>query len=340
MIIKIIFKLFGLMVLFASAVVAWLWMDFHHFLQTPVDIASEQRSFEIKPGVRIDTIAKQLSQQHLVSSQYYFSWLARIRQQTKHIKAGEYVLPEAATPEQLLAVFVKGKTRQYSLTLIEGWNFKQFIAAVKASPHLQHELEKIDNSKIMVKLGYEGKFPEGLFYPDTYHFPKGMSDIQFLQRAYQSMQTVLNDEWRKRQPGLPIDTAYEALILASIVEKETGLKNEHARVASVFINRLKKKMKLQTDPTVIYGMGDQYKGNIRRKDLKKDTPYNTYVHKGLPPTPIAMPGKAAIHASLHPAAEDYLYFVATGTGGHTFSKTLGEHNKAVKRYLKQLKKAK
>ena len=219
---------------------------------------------------------------------------------------------------------------------MEGWNFKQVLAAVSGHEALKHTLKGLTDGEIMARLGHPGEHPEGRFYPDTYKFPRGTTDAAFLERAYQSMSRLLAEEWGKRDPDLPLKTPYEALILASIVEKETGVADERSEIAGVFVRRLRKGMKLQTDPTVIYGMGDNFKGNIRRRDLKQDTPYNTYVHTGLPPTPISMPGSAAIRAVLHPAPGKSLYFVARGDGSHYFSKSLAEHNRAVRKF--QLKK--
>jgi len=223
--------------------------------------------------------------------------------------------------------------------LIEGWNFKQALEAVRGHPMLVQTLPKsMSTEQLMNRLGYSAEYPEGRFFPDTYLFPRGTTDVDFLKRSYERMQKVLAEEWENRSENLPIKTPYEALILASIVEKETGVPEERTQVAGVFVRRLQKGMKLQTDPTVIYGMGDKYKGNIRKKDLTTDTPYNTYTRPGLTPTPICLPGRAAINAALHPADGKSLYFVATGNGGHTFSETLQEHNKAVAKYLQNRKK--
>jgi len=219
---------------------------------------------------------------------------------------------------------------------VEGWNFKQMRVAIAGQQALEQTLVELSDQEIMQRLGYADEHPEGRFLPDTYHFPKGTTDLAFLKRAYQAMQGLLDAEWEQRDPGLPLNSPYEALILASIVEKETGLASERPEIAGVFVRRLKKGMKLQTDPTIIYGMGESYKGNIRRRDLKQDTPYNTYLHKGLTPTPISMPGADALHAVLHPKEGKSLYFVAKGEGSHQFSKTLVEHNRAVRKY--QLKR--
>jgi UPF0755 protein len=225
---------------------------------------------------------------------------------------------------------------QHALTIIEGWTFKQLMAAVRRHQALTQTLAGVEEQEVMSRLGLEAMHPEGWFYPDTYHFPKGTTDAEFLRRAHQRMTTFLQTAWEKRDKDLPLDSPYQALILASIIEKETGVPSERSKIAGVFIRRLRKGMRLQTDPTVIYGMGERYDGNIRRRDLVTDTPYNTYVHKGLTPTPIAMPSGMAIEAALHPEDGTALYFVATGDGGHHFSNTLEAHNEAVRKY--QLKR--
>ncbi len=277
-------------------------------------------------------VANDLSGKGILRQPFYLRALALDMGVSNKIKAGEYLIPAKTTPEKLLDQLVRGKVIEYSLTLIEGWTFKQALAAVRSHPMIVQTLTSLSTDQIMERLGHAGVYPEGRFFPDTYLFPRGTTDAGVLKRAYQRMEKVLAEEWQGRAEGLPIKTPYEALILASIVEKETGVADERTQVAGVFTRRLQKGMLLQTDPTVIYGMGETYDGNIRRKDLRADTPYNTYVHPGLTPTPIALPGREAIHAALHPAEGDALYFVATGQGGHYFSATLKEHNQAVQKY--------
>ncbi|MFM8332207.1 MAG: endolytic transglycosylase MltG, partial [Candidatus Methylumidiphilus sp.] len=250
------------------------------------------------------------------------------------LKYGEYAIPPQTTPRQLLALFASGKVRHYSLTFVEGWSFRQMLDAISREPALSHHIDGKPPREIMELIDAPGEDAEGRFYPDTYFFAKGTDDLDLLRRAYRKMQTVLAEEWQGRAADLAVRSPYEALILASIVEKETGLPAERAKIAGVFSRRLAKGMLLQTDPTVIYGMGETYAGNIRKEDLLRDTPFNTYQHTGLPPTPIAMPGLAALHAALHPEPGDSLYFVARGDGGHVFSKTLAEHNQAVEQYQK------
>jgi UPF0755 protein len=237
---------------------------------------------------------------------------------------------------EILAVMVEGKSRQYSITFPEGWSFKQILQEIQNNPFISKTLDTQDSQKIMTLLDSDYKHPEGLFFPETYFFNKNTTDLALLKRAYSKMQLVLNQEWNNKEQNLPFENAYQALILASIVEKETGAKSERPQIAGVFIRRLKIGMLLQTDPTVIYGMGESYKGNIRYKDLRQKTPYNTYIIKGMPPTPIAMPGKAAIQAVLHPEKGKSLYFVSRGDGSHVFSATLREHNNAVNKFQRKL----
>jgi UPF0755 protein len=251
------------------------------------------------------------------------------------LQAGEYGLSLGMTPRDLLQELVTGSVIQHELTLIEGHSFREMLQRVHASPVLEHTLVDAADEEIMAALGQPEQDPEGRFLPDTYHVTRGTTDLEFLRRAYQAMADQLQTEWEAREEGLPLKTADEALILASIVEKETGVPEERAQIAGVFIRRLHKNMRLQTDPTVIYGMGKTYDGNIRKRDLLKDTPYNTYTREGLPPTPIAMPGVEAIHAVMHPAPGKSLYFVAMGEGRHYFSATLKQHNLAVDKFQKK-----
>jgi UPF0755 protein len=261
--------------------------------------------------------------------------LARYLDLDSRIKAGEFQLQPGITPEQLLHQLTDGKVIQHDLTLIEGETFKEMMQRVIRDKVLLHTLEEFEGEAVMRAIGYPGLHPEGRFMPETYYFPRGTTDAEFLRRVYLDMESFLQRSWQDRDGDLPLKSPYEALILASIVEKETGVAEERARIAGVFLRRLNKGMKLQTDPTVIYGMGDSYKGDIRFRDLRKDTAYNTYTRFGLPPTPIAMPGEDAILAVLHPAAGKELYFVAIGDGSHHFSSTLKEHNRAVDRYQRK-----
>jgi len=285
-------------------------------------------------------VAFDLEQKGVISNALYFRSMARLSGQAAKIQAGEFLIPSQMTPVQLLALFVSGKVTQYSLTLVEGWTFREMMKIVSEHKSLTHTLSGLSGKEVMQKLGVPDQHPEGRFFPDTYHFPKGTTDLAFLTRAYSAMSKHLAREWEKREKNLPYKSAYEALIMASIVERESGLAEERPKVAGVFVRRLQKRMRLQTDPTVIYGMGERFDGNIRRRDLKEATPYNTYVIKGLPPTPISMPSAESIDAALHPAKGDALYFVATGNvdGSSKFSVTLEQHNRAVRDYLRTMRK--
>lgn len=311
-------------------------MSLDSFSDNPMALPEAGITYELLPGTSLAAVAGDLERSGYLKSAFYFRLLARLDGQAGNIKAGEYHLPSGLTPKSLLALLVSGKVVSHSLTLVEGWSFQQMLAAVAGHEALRKTLVDLPDSEIMDKLGLAGIHPEGRFLPDTYHFPKGTTDQDFLKRAYRGMEQLLAREWAEREPGLPLNSPYEALILASIVEKETGKAHERPEIAGVFIRRLRKGMLLQTDPTVIYGMGVSFDGNIRRSDLRRDTPYNTYLRKGLTPTPISMPGADAIHAVLHPAKGSSLYFVAKGNGQHHFSDTLAEHNKAVRKY--QLKR--
>lgn len=329
-------RILGILFLGASFTLAWLMMDFNHFLKSPLSLPQEGENYTLKSGTTVALLARELEQKGYLQQPLYLRLLARWDGLAKRLQAGEYHLDNGLTPRQLLQKLASGKVTTYSQTLVEGWTFRQVMEAVRSQPALKQTLEGLSDADIMQRLGFAEEHPEGRFLPDTYHFPRGTTDLAFLKRAYQAMQHLLAEEWPKREPELPLKSPYQALILASIVEKETGLASERPEIAGVFIRRLKKGMKLQTDPTVIYGLGDGFDGNIRRSDLNRDTPYNSYLHKGLTPTPIAMPGSDAIRSVLHPAAGKSLYFVAKGDGSHYFSATLSEHNKAVRKY--QLKR--
>ena len=329
-------KLLGLLVLVASLVIGWYWMAYQNFLQTPLSIEEQGMVLQVERGSSLKSLANDLQQRGILSNANYLYWHARWYEQAHLIRAGEYRIPTGTTPPQLLEHLISGETISYSLTLLEGWTFKQVLAAVRNNEVLEHRLNGLSPAQVMARIGHAGGHPEGRFFPDTYSFPRGTTDVEFLQRAYDTMREHLLAAWENRSDKAVVKTSYEALILASIIERETGVPDERGEIAGVFSRRLQKGMKLQTDPTVIYGMGDRYQGNIRRSDLREDTPYNTYVHKGLPPTPISMPGRASIDAALDPKPGNSLYFVATGDGRHVFSATLQQHNAAVRKYqLKQ-----
>lgn len=326
-------KLFTGSLFFLCLLFYWLQGEYSQALTSPI-IFEQPKVLEIKKGDTFKQISNKLLEQKITINPYWFKFIAYQKKITGKLKAGEYSLKSGLTMPEILALFVKGKSRQYSITFPEGWAFKKILQAIQNNPNIQITLENVNFKDIMGKIKSKNNHPEGLFYPDTYFFDKNTSDLSLLKRAYDKMQIILKKEWKDREENLPLKTPYQALILASIIEKETGAANERPEISGVFIRRLKKGMRLQTDPTVIYGMGNSYKGNIRRKDLRKPTPYNTYTMKGLPPTPIAMPGKAAIHAALHPNKGDTLYFVAKGDGKgtHYFSSSLKEHNNAVNKY--------
>lgn len=323
--------------IFAAAVIClgasalWLQKELDRALRAPLSL-QEPVTYEVEPGANIAVIATDLSRRRWLDRPVFLVWHARLSGEAQAIKAGEYRLSPGMTAKDLLALLVSGRVIQRAFTIVEGWTFEELLHAVRGSELLVPTLKAASADEIMTRLGRPGVHPEGRFFPDTYHFPKGTTDIEFLSRAYETMESHLATAWANRDPELPFGDSYEALILASIVEKETAVPEERARVAGVFVRRLEKGMRLQTDPTVIYGLGAAFDGNLRRRDLSSDTPYNTYTRKGLPPTPIAMPGAAAIDAVMHPLIDGSLYFVAKGDGSHHFSKTYREHVNAVNRY--------
>jgi len=331
----LLFKyLLPLVLILLAGFVYFAYMEFNQFKlqKVPNDVAS----FEIKKGSNIRTVARNLRNRNIISSANLFTLLAKLNRQDTKIKAGEYALKAGLTPGQVLDKFTKGATLHYQTQILEGKQFKDIVKTIRADKNLKQTLSDVDYKNIMKKLDtdFQHYQPEGLFYPDTYHYPRGTTDLQFLQRSHDAMVKFINEKWQSRKTFKGINTPYDALILASIVEKETGHPEDRNKIARVFLNRLQKGMMLQTDPTVIYGMGDKYQGNIRKKDLKTDTPYNTYTRNGLPPTPIATPSKASIEAVFNPADGDMLYFVAKGNDGTShFSKTYAEHKRAVVKYL-------
>jgi UPF0755 protein len=325
----------GLMLVLGIAVYL-VYKDYLLFLSTPVTASEWPVMIDVPAGSNFSHLLNDLSDRQIVDNKKYLKWYGRSENITQKIKAGHYAFNKGITPVQLLDKIVKGEVVNYAFTIVEGRTFRQMLAGLQSHDRIEKQLADLNDEAIVKALGLPYDHPEGLFLPDTYLFPLGTTDMEYLSRAAQAMQNYLQLEWDKREQGLPIKSPYEALILASIVEKETGVTHERPEIAGVFVRRLIKGMRLQTDPTVIYGMGESFDGNIRRKDLRQDTPYNTYTRYGLPPTPIALPGKAAIHAVLHPAKGNTLYFVAKGDGSHHFSATLEEHNRAVRKY--QLRK--
>ncbi|MCV6637445.1 endolytic transglycosylase MltG [Candidatus Albibeggiatoa sp. nov. NOAA] len=330
-------KLTLFLVFLILAVIGSGYYIYEYQLNKPLGLKAEI-TYEVKPRQTLTDIALNLMDRKLMNypTALVWVWMARYKGQDVKIRQGHFLIPKSSTPQDFLDILLYAPSVQHKLALIEGWTFKKILSKIKQDENLKQTLGDLSTQQIMQKLGYENQHPEGRFFPDTYRFPKNTTDLQFLQRAYQMMQNTLDTEWENRQANLPLKSPYEALILASIVEKETGKAEERPQIASVFINRLNKNMKLQTDPTIIYALGEKYDGNIRSRDLKYKSPYNTYLNKGLPPTPIATPGKEAIHAVLNPADSDALFFVAKGDGSHYFSSTDKEHGCAVIRY--QLKK--
>jgi UPF0755 protein len=320
------------LILIAVAAVGSLWVHYQTFIRTPVAVSGGRLVFDVQRGAGLRTVAQHLVDAGVLRDPYAFLALAYQTDMARRLKAGEYEIRAGTTPPQLLDLLTSGRVIQYPLTLVEGRTFHQAIAAIAADPILVADLVGLSDEEILARIGQPGVHPEGRLFPDTYLFPRGMGALDLVKRAYGRMESVLAEEWDKRAPGLPFKDPQEALILASIVEKETGLAAERPEIAGVFVRRLQKGMKLQTDPTVIYGLGAAFDGDLKRADLATDTPYNTYTRGGLPPTPIALPGREAIHAVLHPAGGESLYFVAKGDGGHAFSATLDEHNRAVRRY--------
>ncbi len=313
-----------------TAISATCWLGY--FALTPAEVTPQARHFTVDYGSSLRSVAEKFEKSGLISDRWSFLVLARLYGNSGDIKAGSYAVGAMITPHQLLDKIVSGDFAQSELRLIEGWTLRQIRKALDQHPSVKHDTAGLSESQIMERLGLEEKSPEGLFFPDTYHFAAGTSDLTILRQAYVRMRTKLAALWEQRTKGLPVTSAYEALILASIVEKETGRADERELIAAVFVNRLKRGMRLQTDPSVIYGLGASFDGNLRRRDLETDQSYNTYTRNGLPPTPIAMPGQAAIRAALNPANSPVLYFVARGDGSHEFSSTLAEHNRAVNKY--------
>jgi UPF0755 protein len=289
-------------------------------------------SFGVAPGSGVRGATEQIAKAGVPVQPMLLELLARLSGKGSRLKAGSYELEPGATPRRLIEQLARGEFAQHALVVIEGWTFRQMRDAVAANPMLKHDSVAMSDEELLAKVASGYTRPEGLFFPDTYLFARGASDLQVYRQAHALLQKHLDDAWATRAPGLPYKTPYEALIMASIVEKETGHKADRELVAGVFVNRLKQGMLLQTDPTVIYGMGERYTGTIRKRDLQTDSPYNTYLRAGLPPTPIALPGAASIAAALNPAHTDALYFVARGDGSSQFSSTLTEHNRAVNKY--------
>lgn len=332
---KLMVRLFAstLAALFVLLLIAGLKL--HHYMDSPLAVPEQGYEYALKKGGSLGTAAHSLAQQGLLENPRWLIAYSRLTGTGQSVQAGDYFLTAGLTPRQFIALLESGEVMSFQITLVEGWNTAQVLAALRSQQRMlstfdQH-LSSLTPADLNLDIPYSSM--EGLFYPDTYHFHSGSSDRELLLRAYQKLQSVLSEEWQQREPGLPYKTAYEALTMASIVEKETGDASERAQIAGVFVRRLQQRMRLQTDPAVIYGLGATFDGNLRRRHLNDSSnPYNTYRHHGLTPTPIALSGRAAINAALHPEKGETLYFVAKGDGSHYFSKTLQEHQKAVRKY--------
>jgi UPF0755 protein len=326
-----------MLAMLAAAIVTMVFagITFSRFLNSPAAIPEGGISFEISPGSSFKTVSMQLADQGVIERPSWLRWYARYTGGASMIRAGQYRLEAGDTPADILQQFVAGQVELFSFTIVEGWNYRELLAAMSASESIDSSIVFEDWPAVLESFGTSYQHPEGLFLPETYRFPKYTRDVDVLRQAYELMQQTLAEEWQQRDENLPIANPYEALVLASIIEKETARADERPQISGVFVRRLQNRMRLQTDPTVIYGIGIEFDGNITRRHLRTDTPYNTYTRHGLPPTPIAMPGKAAIHASLHPASGKALYFVATGLGdgSHKFSETKADHDAAVREYL-------
>ena len=329
---RFILNLFLTLILLAAWAAGVFYLQYQKALNAPL-VAEGDGIITVKRGDTLATLNRELVQRGIIHSDWVLPAYARLNPQAANIKAGDYRIDANASLPSLINDITNGKVVVYNITVVEGKTFKDLRASLVQTAGIEHTLNNKTDAQIVTLLGIDGS-PEGWFMPETYQFHRGTSDLELLKRMYGEMQRTLEQEWPNRADGLPLANPYQALILASIVEKETGVASERPQIAGVFIRRLEKDMLLQTDPSVIYGAAD-YHGDLTRKHLQTDTPYNTYINKGLPPTPIALPGKASIQAALHPADGDSLYFVADGKGGHTFSATYEEHQQAVARYLKQ-----
>ena len=330
-----------ILLLILSGVGFWGYQKLTEFVHTPVNVTQDQL-LTIERGTTGSKLAALLEQEKILEHADLLPWLLKLQPQLNKVKAGTYSLTGVKTLQDLLDMINSGKEAQFSVKFIEGKTFKEWRKNLENAPHLKQTLQGKTDKEIMVLLDipavakavYEWSNMDGWLYPDTYNYTPNSTDLELLKRSTTRLQKALDKAWNERDENLPLADPYQMLILASIVEKETGIAEERPQVASVFINRLKANMKLQTDPTVIYGMGESYTGNIRKKDLETITPYNTYMIEGLPPTPIAMVSESALQAVAHPAKTDFYYFVADGSGGHKFTRNLNEHNKAVQEYLR------
>jgi UPF0755 protein len=322
--------LLGLLLIAAGscAVLAWYWY------RTPLPLPRAPFDFEVRQGATLSGVARQLADAGVVPHPLALVALGRLEKVDRAIKAGSYEIDAGTTLPRLLAKLTQGDVTQTSLTIVEGTSFAELKRVLRDNPQVQKTVLDLPDAELLARLSAAEAHPEGLFFPDTYYFAAGSSDLAILRRAHAALETRLAAAWSRRAPNLPLASPYQALILASIVEKETGRPADRPLVASVFINRLKRNMRLQTDPTVIYGLGERFDGNLHKRDLESDTTYNTYTRDGLPPTPIALPSQASLDAVTQPPATEYLYFVSRGDGTSEFSTNLADHNRAVARYQK------
>jgi UPF0755 protein len=317
--------LFAFVLLLGGA--AYGWAVWH-----PLPLAESTYAFSVKPGATLRSVARDLAVAGIIPADWVLVGLARAARVDRTIKAGNYEIASGTTLATLLAKLTQGDVTQIAFTILEGWNMRDLRAALKNNPAIRTTAADLPDAELMQKIGAMGSLPEGAFFPETYFFVSGSTDAALLTRAYRLMQERLATAWSARAPDLPLATPYEALILASIVEKETGRPADRPLIAAVFINRLRQGMRLQTDPTVIYGLGERFDGNLRRRDLDTDHPFNTYTRDGLPPTPVALASQASLDAVLHPPSTPYLYFVSRGDGSSEFSTNLNDHNRAVAKY--------
>ena len=330
-------KTFVLLVLMAIIAIGLLWQHYQAFADKSLMMSSDERILSVESGDGFHNVLKKIRELGVTQgSDFEWKALSREMKVASHMQVGDYAITSGLSPRTILQRIKDGDIIQRKFALIDGWNMRDLRKALKNTSHIEHVTDELSDAELMSKLGAAGMHPEGRFLPETYLYSRGTSDLDLLQRAYSGMQDALAEAWDNRQDGLPLTSPDELLTLASIIEKETGAAEERPMIAGVFIRRLNTGMRLQTDPTVIYGIGSAYDGNIRKKDLQTDTPYNTYTRDGLPPTPIAMPGKPALEAAAQPADGDAVFFVARGDGSgrHVFSKDLDDHNAAVRQYLK------
>ncbi|KAA8706173.1 endolytic transglycosylase MltG [Pseudomonas cannabina] len=325
-----------LLLLETGIVVAGLLLGFafwqqNEALNQPLEVAQEQL-LDVPAGSTPTSMLNRLQADGVIKDAFWLRLYWRFNLASQPLHSGEYRMVPGMNVKGLFDVWKRREVVQYSLTLVEGWNFRQVRAALAKQAKLEQTLTGLSDSELMAKIGHPDVFPEGRFFPDTYRYVRGMSDVELLKQAYSRLEEVLDEEWNARSPEAPYSNPYQALIMASLVEKETGVPQERGQIAGVFVRRLKLGMQLQTDPTVIYGMGERYNGKLTRANLKEATPYNTYVIAGMPPTPISLVGREAIHAALNPVAGSSLYFVAKGDGSHVFSDDLDAHNAAVREY--------